>query len=52
MGEMDPGATVDKRWDLAIDRILNSGTMSPHMTAFWQYIDGEIPWEKFCEEMP
>jgi hypothetical protein len=42
---------VDKRWDKAIDRILNSGLMYPYMDDFWRYIDGKITFEQFSERM-
>ena len=43
---------TDKRWDKAIDRILNSGTMSPYMDDFWRFVDGKISYATFCERMP
>lgn len=46
------GATVDERWDIAIDYILNTGTMYPYMDSFWKYVDGEISREQFEQEMP
>ena len=30
-----------KRFDFAVDRILNSGTMYGHIDAFWRFIDGD-----------
>lgn len=41
-----------KRWNFAVDRVLNSGLMDPHMTDFWAYVDLEITWEEFNERLP
>lgn len=44
-------SATEKRWDRAIDRILNSGLMAPYMEDFWRYIDGKITWAEFNRRM-
>lgn len=41
----------EKRWDKAIDRVLNSGLMCPYMDDFWSYVDGKISWAQFNDRM-
>lgn len=43
--------TEKQRFDVAVDRVLNSGLMYGYMESFWKYVDGEIPYEQFSEEM-
>ena len=40
-----------RRWNKAIDRILNSGLLFPYMADFWSYVDGEIEWDQFRDRM-
>ena len=42
---------AEQRWNKAIDRILNSGLLYPHMDDFWKYVDGEIAWDEFNDRM-
>lgn len=44
-------AAFEKRWDQAINRILNSGLMYPYMKDFWKYVDGEINFPEFDRRM-
>lgn len=47
-----PGDSApEERWKKAIDRVLNSGLMFPHMGEFWAYVDGEITWDEFDDRM-
>lgn len=47
-----PGDSApEERWKKAIDRVLNSGLMFPHMGEFWAYVDGEISWDEFNDRM-
>lgn len=42
---------TDRRWDCAVDRVLNSGLLCGYMDDFWRYVDGEIAWEEFDRRM-
>jgi hypothetical protein len=44
-------AATEKRWDKAIDRVLNSGLMLPYMEDLWKYVDGQITYKQFCQRM-
>lgn len=41
-----------KRFDRAVDRILNSGTMLSYMADFWRFVDGKISFKEFDQRMP
>jgi len=45
-------AACEKRWNKAVDCILNSGTMLPYMEDFWRYVDGQITEKQFRDRMP
>jgi hypothetical protein len=40
-----------RRYDRAVDRILNSGLLLPYMPDFFKYCDGKISWKQFDERM-
>lgn len=42
----------EKRWNTAIDVVLNSGLLFPHIGAFWQFCDGEITEDELRNEIP
>ncbi len=42
---------AEERWNKAINRILDSGLLYPHMDDFWKYVDGEIAWDEFNDRM-
>lgn len=44
-------AATEKRWDLAVDRVLNSGLMYPYIDDFFAYLDDKITYEEFNERM-
>ena len=41
---------VEKRWDTAIDIVLNSGLLADRLEVFWAYVDG-IATRSELEEM-
>lgn len=36
-----------RRWDIAIDIVLNSGLFAPYVDDFWRFVDGEDPEGEF-----
>lgn len=50
-GHTQRPSAVDKRFDRAVDRVLNSGLMYGFMEDFWRYVDGKITWKQFTERM-
>lgn len=45
-------AATRKRFDKAIDLLLNSGVLSEFMDDFWRYVDGKMSWAEFQDRMP
>ena len=52
MRKIRRATTEEGRWNQAIDRLLNSGTMYSYMEDFWKFIDGELTWKEFDQRMP
>lgn len=44
--------SAKKRYDYAVDQMLNSGTMCPFIDDFWRYVDGVLTWEQYTEVAP
>jgi len=44
----EPGPDDEqRRWDIAIDIVLNSGLFAPYVDDFWRFVDGEDPEGEF-----
>lgn len=52
MGDAPNTPGEDRRFDLAIDIVLNSGLMLPYMEYFWAFVDGEITEDEARERLP
>lgn len=44
--------STKKRFDYAVDQMLNSGLMYPYVEDFFRYVDGELTWEQYTEVAP
>lgn len=47
-----PRAKGRSSYDKAVEVVLNSGTMLPHMDDFWACVDGEITLDELRERIP
>lgn len=47
----DEVIAVQDRYDEAVEVVLDSGLMFPHMNAFWAYVDGMISKEDLIDEI-
>lgn len=41
-----------RRFDKAVDIVLNSGLLAPYMDDFWAFVDGEIDEDEARKRLP
>lgn len=51
-GRSQSRQAVEKRWDTAIDIVLNSGVMYGYIEDFWLYVDGKLTEDELRKAIP
>jgi hypothetical protein len=55
LGQREPDTPAppnEDRYDQAVEVVLNSGLLGPHMDSFWAFVDGEITEDELRKEIP